>query len=128
MIFFLLVIFWTALVLFTLMVLISLLVPLADGLDKLVSVLDHLRKVLFDSQMDAIQVRKSDKLADLDVDIAGAKFEHDRNKALIALDRIQDVTDIEVIERAHKLKMSQRYGRLMLHAQREALKSEAMPE
>ena len=72
----------------------------------------------------AVQVKKSDKMSDLDVEIAGARFEHDRQKALIALDRIQDVTDIEVIDKAHKLKMSQRYGRMMLHAQREAMKSE----
>ena len=59
-----------------------LLAPLVEGLDGLVRVLDRLRKVIFDSQMDAIQVQKSEKLANIDVDMAGAKFEHDREKAL----------------------------------------------
>jgi len=120
--------FWVAMlfvaIVFLVWFLVNLLEPLASGLDSLVKVLDRLRKVIFDSRIDDIQVKKSDKMSDLDVEIAGARFEHDRQKALIALDRIQDVTDIEVIDKAHKLKMSQRYGRMMLHAQREAMKSE----
>ena len=124
--FFLIVLFWTFLTLFVLWFLSHLLFTLSESLDRLVTTLDNLRKVIFNSGMDMVQVRKSDKLADLDVDIAGAKFEHDRSKALIALDRIQDVTDLEVIERAHRLKMLQEQGRLSLRAQREALKSEVM--
>ena len=120
--------FWVAAlfvaIVFLVWFLVNLLEPLAEGLDRLVQVLDRLRKVIFDSRIDDIQVKKSDKMSDLDVEIAGARFEHDRQKALIALDRIQDVTDIEVIDKAHKLKMSQKYGRLMLHAQREAMKNE----
>lgn len=122
--FFLIILFWTFLALFVLWFLSHLLFTFSESLDRLVTTLDNLRKVIFNSGMDMVQVRKSDKLADLDVEIAGARFEHDRQKALIALDRIQDVTDIEVIERANKLKLSQNYGRLMLHAQREAMKSE----
>ena len=124
--FFLIVLFWTFLTLFVLWFLSHLLFTLSESLDRLVTTLDNLRKVIFNSGMDAVQVRKSDKLADLDVEIAGAKFEHDRSKALIALERIQDVTDLEVIERAHRLKMLQEQGRLSLRAQREALKSEVM--
>ena len=126
MIFFLIVLFWTFLTLFVLWVLSHLLFTFSESLDRLVATLDNLRKVIFNSGMDMVQVRKSDKLADLDVDIAGAKFEHDRNKALIALDRIQDVTDLEVIERAHRLKVLQEQGRLSLRAKREAMKSEVM--
>ena len=124
--FFLIVLFWTFLTLFVLWFLSHLLFTLSESLDRLVTTLDNLRKVIFNSGMDMVQVRKSDKLADLDVEIAGAKFEHDRSKALIALERIQDVTDLEVIERAHRLKMLQEQGRLSLRAQREALKSEVM--
>ncbi|MCB0210741.1 MAG: hypothetical protein KDJ52_15485, partial [Anaerolineae bacterium] len=124
--FFLIILFWTFLTLFVLWVLSHLLFTFSESLDRLVTTLDNLRKVIFNSGMDMVQVRKSDKLADLDVEIAGAKFEHDRSKALIALDRIQDVTDLEVIERAHRLKMLQEQGRLSLRAQREALKSEVM--
>ena len=124
--FFLIILFWTFLTLFVLWVLSHLLFIFSESLDRLVTTLDNLRKVIFNSGMDMVQVRKSDKLADLDVEIAGAKFEHDRSKALIALDRIQDVTDLEVIERAHRLKMLQEQGRLSLRAQREALKSEVM--
>ena len=124
--FFLIILFWTFLTLFVLWVLSHLLFTFSESLDRLVTTLDNLRKVIFNSGMDMVQVRKSDKLADLDVEIAGAKFEHDRSKALIALDRIQDVTDLEVIERAHKLKMLQEQGRLSLRAKREAMKSEVM--
>ena len=125
--FFLIILFWVLLTLFVLWVLSHLLFTFSESLDRLVTTLDHFRKVVFDAGMDTIQVRKSDKLADLDVEIAGAKFEHDRSKALIALERIQDVTDLEVIERAHRLKMLQEQGRLSLRAQREALKSEVAP-
>ena len=124
--FFLIVLFWVLLTLFVLWFLSHLLFTLSESLDRLVTTLDNLRKVIFNSGMDMVQVRKSDKLADLDVEIAGAKFEHDRSKALIALERIQDVTDLEVIERARRLKMLQEQGRLSLRAQREALKSEVM--
>ena len=124
--YFLIILFWTFLTLFVLWVLSHLLFTFSESLDRLVTTLDNLRKVIFNSGMDMVQVRKSDKLADLDVEIAGAKFEHDRSKALIALERIQDVTDLEVIERAHRLKMLQEQGRLSLRAQREAMKSEVM--
>ena len=122
--FFLIILFWTFLTLFVLWVLSHLLFTFSESLDRLVTTLDNLRKVIFNSGMDMVQVRKSDKLADLDVEIAHAKFEHDRSKALIALERIQDVTDLEVVERAHRLKILQEQGRLSLRAQREALKSE----
>lgn len=101
-----------------------LLEPLATGLDSLVKVLDRLRKVIFDSRMDDIQVRKSDRLSDVDVDIASARFEHDREKALIVRERLRDVTDIEVIEKANKLKMSQQYGQLMIKTHRRQVKRE----
>lgn len=125
--------FWNGLIIVTTLVLVGFIVwgavmllgPLADGLDKLVSVVDHFRKVMFDSRIDVIQVKKSDKLAVIDVDIAQARFEHDKEKALIALDRIQDVTDIEVIEKANKLKLSEQYGRLMIKNHRRQMKREA---
>lgn len=121
---------WNGLIVVTTLILVGFLVwgvvmlldPLANGLDKLVGVLDHLRKVIFDSQMDTIQVKKSDKMSDIDVEAAQAQLNHSNKKSLLVQDRLRDVTDLEVVERAYKLKMSQRYGRLMLHAQREAIK------
>ena len=106
----LLTIFWIILFVFIAWFLVNFLEPLATGLDKLVNVLDHFRKLIFDSQMDAIQIRKSDRLVDLDVDIAQAKFEHDSQRAVI------------------ELEMLKQQGRLMLRAQREAMRSEVLPK
>lgn len=89
---------------------VNLLEPLSNGLDKLIGVLDHFRKFIFDSQMDVIQLRKSDKLADLDVDIAHAKFDHDSQRAAI------------------ELELFKQQGRLMIAAQRASLKSEVLPK
>ena len=63
--FFLIVLFWTFLTLFVLWFLSHLLFTLSESLDRLVTTLDNLRKVIFNSGMDAVQVRKSEKLADL---------------------------------------------------------------
>ncbi|MCB0175804.1 MAG: hypothetical protein KDJ97_35195 [Anaerolineae bacterium] len=122
--------FWNGLIIVTTLVLVGFIVwgavmllgPLADGLDKLVSVVDHFRKVMFDSRIDVIQVKKSDRMSDIDVEAAQAQLNHSNRKTLLIQDRLRDVTDLEVVERAYKLKMSQKYGRLMLHAQREAMR------
>ena len=58
------------------------------------------------------------------MEIAGAKFEHDQAKAAIELDRLRDETDLQVLQAAHSFRMLQSQGRLLLRAQREALKSE----
>ena len=102
----LLIFFWLLTAVFIAWFLVNLLEPLTTGLDKLVGVLDHFRKVIFNSQMDVIQLRKSDRLADLDVDIAHAKFDHDSQRAAIELELLKQ------------------QGRLMITAQREAMKSE----
>ena len=124
--FFLIVLFWVLLTLFILWFLAHLLFTFSESLDRLVTTLDHFRKVAFDAGMDTIQVKKSDRMSDIDVEAAQAQLDHSRNKALIALDRIQDVTDLEVIQRVENFKMSQRYARLMLHAKREAMRNEVI--
>lgn len=98
---------------------IMLLTPLADGLDKLVGVLDRFRRVIFDSQMDSIQVKKSGQLLDLDVEIARAKFEYDQQKALIDLELLQAQIDIMVVERTSQLE--KQYGQLMIKSHREQM-------
>ena len=102
----LLVIMWIMVAVFVAWFLVNLLKPLADGLDKLIGVIDRFRKVIFDSQIDVIQVRKSDRLADLDIEIASAKFGHDERKAAIELEYLK------------------KHGRLMITAQRKALRTE----
>lgn len=122
--------FWNGVLVVTVLVLVGfliwgavvLLAPLADGLDRLVGVLDHFRKVMFKSQLNVIQVRKTDKLADIDVDVALAKFHHDRDKGQIALERIQDVTDIEVLDKADRFEMSKKYARLRFFSEKAAVK------
>lgn len=100
---------------------IMLLTPLADGLDKLVGVLDRFRRVIFDSQMDSIQVKKSGRIFDLDVEIARAKFEYDQQKAFLDLELLQAQTDITVVERTNQLRASEQYGQLMLKSHREQM-------